>query len=48
MGGGGDVVVNVNYAGQPLATDRQLADVVGRAVSMAVRQQGNPIFGRLN
>ena len=47
MGGGGDVVVNVNYAGQPLATDRQLADVVGRAVSMAVRQQGNPIYGRL-
>ena len=47
-GGGGDIVINANFQGQPLLTDRAVAEAIGRGVSEANRQRGNPIFGRLS
>ena len=47
-GGGGDIVINANFQGQPLLTDRAVAEAIGRGVSEANRQRGNPIYGRLS
>ena len=47
-GGGGDIVINANFQGQPLLTDRAVAEAIGRGVSEANRQRGNAIYGRLS
>lgn len=47
-GGSGDIIINANFQGQPLLTDRAVAEAIGRGVSEANRQRGNPIYGRLS